>query len=234
MSKKAVIIYGPPGAGKGTQANLLAWRYNFVHFDTGKYLEQLVHDPEKQKDPVIKRERENFDRGVLTTPKFALKIISQKTKEISQAGFSVVFSGSPRTLYEAFGSKTENRKSRQGLIDLLEKEYGKNNIYLILLKIKPEIAILRNRKRLVCSVCGNAVLYNKDIHEHKVCSLCGGKLKRRVVDDPKLFKVRIKEYKERTLPILMALKKRGYKIIEIDGRPMPYQVHSKIVKALNL
>ncbi|KKU85302.1 MAG: hypothetical protein UY12_C0004G0001, partial [Parcubacteria group bacterium GW2011_GWA2_47_8b] len=45
MAKKVVVIYGPPGSGKGTQANLLAWTKNFIHFDTGKFLEQVVNDP---------------------------------------------------------------------------------------------------------------------------------------------------------------------------------------------
>src|SRR3989344_5922357 len=109
--KKVIIVYGPPGAGKWTQANLLAGKLGLIHFDTGKYLEQTVHDPENQNNPEIKKEKEIFDSGKLLTPSFVLKIISQKTKEVSKSSFGIVFSGSPRTLYEAFGDE-----KNQGLI----------------------------------------------------------------------------------------------------------------------
>lgn len=225
--RKAIIIYGPPGAGKGTQANLLAGKLGLIHFDTGKYLEQLVHDPTLQKDPEIKKSREIFDSGALVDPPFVLKITSQKTAEIASSGFGVVFSGSPRTVFEAFGDK-----KNKGLVEILEKLYGKAKIKVILLKINPQKSILRNKNRRICFVCGTAILYNDETHHHTTCPLCGGKLKTRIVDNPKVFATRIKEYKERTEPILKGLKKRGYKIIEVNGTPLPYKVFDNILKKL--
>ena len=224
--QKAVIIYGPPGAGKGTQANLLAGKLGLIHFDTGRYLEQILHDPEMQNDKEIKKPREIFDTGALVTPSFVLKIISKKAEEVAKSGFGIVFSGSPRTLYEAFGDD----KSR-GLIALLESEYGKENIIPIFLKIDPKVSILRNKNRKVCSVCGTAILYN-DIDQHKTCPLCGGALRIRIVDNPAVFETRIKEYEERTKPILSGLEKSGYKIMEIDGTPLPYKVFDEILEKL--
>src|SRR3989344_5224832 len=101
--KRAVVIYGPPGSGKGTQANLLAWTKAFIHFDTGKFLEQMMTDPELENDPVIKKEKKLFASGHLLTPDFVLKFVTEKTQEIAKSGFSIVFSGSPRTSFEAFG-----------------------------------------------------------------------------------------------------------------------------------
>lgn len=227
MSKIAVIIYGPPGAGKGTQANLLAGRSGFVHFDTGRYLEQFLHDPSNVKNPVVAREKKVFDRGKLISPSFVLKLTGQKTKEISAAGFNLVFSGSPRTMFEAIGDK-----NNAGLIEILEKEYGKENLYPVFLKIAPEISIQRNKNRLICSICATVMLYSDAMHKHKMCPLCGGKLTKRLVDNPAIFKTRIKEYKERTFPILKELKKRGYKIINVNGSPLPYIVHQQILKKL--
>lgn len=225
--KKAIIIYGPPGSGKGTQANLLAGKLGLVHFDTGKYIEQLVHDPANRKNKEIRKQSEIFDSGALCTPSWVLKIISKKTVDLSKAGFGMAFSGSPRTIFEAFGDKT-----RKGLIAILEKEFGKNNIIPILLKINPRVSILRNSRRLVCSVCGAAILYNDTAHKHKTCPICGGKLRKRTVDNPKVFSTRIKEYEKRTKPILATLKKQGYKILEINGRPLPYLVFGNILKKL--
>ena len=58
---RVVIIYGQPGAGKGTQANLLAHLRGFYHFDTGQYLEEMLHDSRLQNDEIIKRERDLWD-----------------------------------------------------------------------------------------------------------------------------------------------------------------------------
>ena len=225
--KRVIIIYGPPGAGKGTQANLLAGKLNLIHFDTGKYLEQLVHDLSLQNDPDIKKARKIFDAGALVDPAFVLKVTSQKTQELAKSGWGIVFSGSPRTVFEAFGDK-----KNQSLIKIFEELYGKKNVIPILLKIDPEKSILRNAKRRICSICGTAILYNNETHRHTTCPLCGGKLKVRIVDNPKVFETRIKEYEKRTTPILTGLKKHGYKIMEVDGRPLPYVVFKNILKKL--
>ncbi|MBI4991913.1 MAG: nucleoside monophosphate kinase [Candidatus Harrisonbacteria bacterium] len=226
--RKVIMLYGPPGSGKGTQANLLAGKLGMVHFDTGKYLEQVVHDPTTQKNPEIRKAGKIFDSGALVDPAFVLKLTAKKSKEIAKAGFGLVFSGSPRTVFEAFGDK-----NHEGLISVLEKNFGKKNMVPIFLKIQPELSILRNAKRKICSICGTAILYSDATHHHKTCPLCGGGLKRRTVDNPKVFRTRIKEYKERTLPILAGLKKRRYKIISISGRPMPYRVFDNILKKLS-
>jgi adenylate kinase family enzyme len=199
-----------------------------VHFDTGKYLEQVVHDPALQKNPEIRNARKIFDSGALVDPAFVLKITAEKSKEIARAGFGLVFSGSPRTLFEAFGDATH-----QGLIEMLENAYGKKNVVPIFLKIDPRVSILRNSKRKICAVCGTAILYNDQTHSHTTCPICGGKLRQRVVDNPSVFETRIKEYQERTLPILSGLKKRGYKIITVNGGPLPYMVFSNVLKRLS-
>ncbi|MCL4399862.1 nucleoside monophosphate kinase [Patescibacteria group bacterium] len=225
-SKRVVIIYGPPGGGKGTQAELLVRRYGFFNFDTGRYLENTVHAEENQKNPVIRRERELFDSGKLCTPSFVLKIIKKETKKLATLGADLVFSGSPRTIYEAFGDK-----SNKGLLDLLKSTYGKENIDIVFLKIPPEVSLKRNSHRKVCSVCGLQVLAKV---KHARCPLCDGKTKTRTLDKPEVIKVRLDEFKNRTYPIVVRVKKEKYKVYEIDGTPAPFEVHEKIIKALKL
>lgn len=224
---KAVIIYGPPGSGKGTQANLLAWTKNYIHFDTGKVVEQVVHDPAKQNDPEIIAERKLFDAGILMTPSFILKLTAEKTKEIGESGFSVVYSGSPRTMFESFGDE-----KNVGLVAVLERVYGKENVSFLLLKIDSQVAIKRNANRKVCSLCATAIMYNDSTHHHTECPLCGAKLRTRAVDNPEVLQTRIKEYEERTKPIVDELIKRGYKISEVDATPAPYVVFGELKKAL--
>jgi len=226
MPKQAVIIYGPPGSGKGTQAELLARKYNFIHFDTGKSIEAAVHDPKLQKNAVIRRERKLFDTGKLNSPPWVLGLVKEATVKIARAGSSIIFSGSPRTIYEALGDK-----NRAGLLTTLGKLYGKKNITILKLTVRPQTSIRRNSGRLVCSVCGLPILAASRI---KNCALCGAPARKRSLDKPAVIKVRLKQYDDRTLPILQEAKKIGLRIVEIDGEPVPYKVHAKIVKVLRL
>ena len=183
--EKAIIIYGAPGAGKGTQAELLAKRYNFIHFDTGRFLEALVNSPEARKDKVLKREKASFDSGKLMTTSFVLDVMKKKTEGIWKGGYSVVFSGSPRTITEAFGDK-----KTEGLLSFLSKTYGKKNITIIQLKTTDKESLKRNSARFVCGVCGLPRL--ADAGGNK-CAFCAGALRRRTLDAPKVILERIKE-----------------------------------------
>ncbi len=224
----AIIIYGPPGSGKGTQAQLLADKLGLIHFDTGRYLEQIIYNPINARNKIIQAERKLFDSGMLLTPSWVLKILSEKTKKISKSGFGIVFSGSPRTLYEAFGDK-----KIKGLVDVLEKHYNKKNILIFKIDVPESASVKRNSNRLICSVCGTQVLsklLNFKTFKLSMCPFCGGKFYRRTLDNPETIKIRLKEYNERTLPTIKKLEKRGYKIIRINGKSVPSKVNKSILK----
>jgi len=222
--KKAVIIYGPPGSGKGTQAELLARKFGLIHFDTGRFIESVVHSPQANNDPILKREQELFDTGKLCTPKWVFHITQEAVRNIAQSGSGIIFSGSPRTEFEAFGSK-----GKKGLIHLLKNLYGKENIAVIRLKVSDKSSLKRNSGRLVCSVCGLPVLAAS---KKKQCAFCAGPMRKRIFDNPKLIKIRLKEYEERTFPILQGVKKMNIRVIEINGEPLPFKVFEEIKKKL--
>ncbi|MEK7608313.1 MAG: nucleoside monophosphate kinase [Patescibacteria group bacterium] len=223
MRKIAIILYGPPGSGKGTQANLLVDMLdNIVHFDTGKFIESTVHDPKQQKIATVRRERKLFDDGKLCTPSWVLRIVQRQIRELSEAGLGVVFSGSPRTMYEA-----------EGLIPVIEKEYGKKNIFVLNLDVLAEHSLTRNSKRLVCKICRRPLLtayYPSSNPKH--CPVCGGPLYRRTLDTLSTIKVRLGEYRNRTMPIFKYWKSHGYKVNKIDGRPAPFKVLEQIRKVV--
>ena len=104
---KAVMIYGQPGSGKGTQANLLQAVKNFYHFDTGRYIERVIRDPANAKDKIIQREKKLNESGLLNTPSWVLGIFKKETEKIAKANMGIVYSGSPRTMYEAFGEPSK-------------------------------------------------------------------------------------------------------------------------------
>lgn len=221
-SKIAVIIMGQPGAGKGTQADLLARKRNFFHFDTGQYFEQVIFNPKLQKNPIIKEQRHFFETGKLFTPSWILNQMAERIKDIARAGFSIVLSGSPRTLYEAFGDK-----GNPGLIKILEKFYGKKNIDIFFLKASPEESIRRNSHRLICSICELPLLSSVSEIGMSYCPFCGGKLIKRVLDKPEIIKERLKEFQRLTMPVILGLKKK-YKIISVDSKGLPFTIHKRI------
>ncbi|TSC82021.1 MAG: adenylate kinase [Parcubacteria group bacterium Gr01-1014_20] len=218
MKKIAVMFYGPPGSGKTTQASLISDKLGLFHFDTGHFLESLVYDPENQTKKVIVRERKLFEEGTLMTPSFVLREVSNETKKIAKAGWGIVFSGSPRTVYEA-----------QNLFPLLEKLYGKKNVFIFVMKINDAKSSHRNTERLVCSTCNRPLL--KEFYpsrKPKHCPFCAGSFYKRSLDNAEAIKVRVKQYEERTKPIINLAKKRKYDIQTINGELAPYQIFKKV------
>ena len=160
----AVILFGPPGSGKGTQAQLLADKLNLFHFDTGKYIRDILYDPKFKNNGIIKREKILNESGQLNTSSWVFEIVSKKIKEIDKINKGIVLSGSPRTVAEAFGQNSDSK----GLIDILEKDYGKKNIFIFILKIPTMKSIKRNTHRLICSVCRTPVLNIAEFRNIKI------------------------------------------------------------------
>lgn len=226
MHKQAVIIFGPPGSGKGTQAELLARKYGFIHFDTGRAIESAVRAPGWEKSPILRRERHFFDTGKLCTPSWVEGIIRKEAEKISKVGLSLVFSGSPRTFEEAVGKNGKN-----GFFEYLGKLFGKENVKTIFLKASEESSLKRNSHRLVCSVCGQPLLSGTKL---KNCAFCFGKMRARSLDKPEVIKVRLKEYHDRTEPVLKWAKAHKFKVTEVNAESLPYKVFESVKKSLKL
>lgn len=220
---KIIIIYGPPGSGKGTQANKLAEKLGLVHFDTGYTIEKKVHSVELRDDPIIQRERQLFDNGILCTPEWVAEMIKEAVGKIENEGKGVVFSGSPRTLPET-----------EEFIPFVESLYGKENIYVLKISVKAETSVFRNSYRRVCADCGLSLAYTPENEKLDKCLKCGGKLVKRILDKPEIIKVRLKEFAERTEPIYKYLVGQNYKIINIDGEPSVEEIHQEILSKIKL
>lgn len=223
---KAIILIGPPGSGKGTQANLLAESFNLTHIETSKILEKKIMNA-KSSDSIIADgkkysflyEKKLWEKGILCSPPFVVALMIQEIKELARQGKSIVFSGSPRTLYEA-----------EKEVPVLKKLYGIKNIFIFEIKLSAEESIKRNSSRRICSLMRHPILWSKETAALKKCPFDGSKLIRRTLDDPKVIKVRLKEFKERTMPILLFLKKEGITIKKINGEQPVGGVFKEIVK----
>ncbi|PIR88730.1 MAG: hypothetical protein COU09_00665 [Candidatus Harrisonbacteria bacterium CG10_big_fil_rev_8_21_14_0_10_44_23] len=216
MNKKiAVVIFGPPGSGKGTQADLLAEKFGLNHINTGKLIEKVVHDPQYANNEKIQDERKKYDSGVLVSPSWALELVSRFVNEYAAEGKGVIFSGSPRTMDEAKGMD-----GNPGLIEVLEQVYGKEGVFPFEIKLSNESSIRRNSSRWICIPTGKPV---RDPSE------CDGEVQKRTDDKPEVIKDRLVEYETRTLPVVEEFNRAGLKVFEIDGEPEVEEVHKQFM-----
>lgn len=221
--KWAVFLIGPPGSGKGTQADLLAERFGLVHIQTSKLGEAKINDTELVKrDPEVAEVKKLYDKGELFPPPWTVKIVMEKAKELADEGKGIVFSGSPRTIYEA-----ENE------IPYFENLYGKENIKIVNLKIDETESLNRNIHRRICKVNGHPIPNFEQFKDMKLCPHDGSEIVTRSLDTPETIKTRNEVYHRRTEPILDFLKKKGYKIINIRGTQSIQEVFEEILEKIS-
>lgn len=224
-----VIIFGPPGSGKGTQSELIATTFGLHSFETSKILERKFKD--LQEDEYIEVDGEKFytkdqkklwQTGFLCDPPFVAQLVIDKIKELHKEGKGIVFSGSPRTLYE--GEK---------VLPCLKDLYGTENIKIIFLDITPEETIYRNSNRRICELIRHPILFNDETKNLEYCPIDGSKLIRREgLDDVESIKVRIREFEERTLPLIDFFEREGVSVNKVDGAVPPAGVFDQVMKAI--
>ncbi len=233
--KNVIILFGPPGAGKGTQSELLSEKMGLYLFETSKILEKKfkkVEDlPENSPERFIESDGQTFDilkeeeiwkSGALCSPPFVSYIVKNEIRRLADEGDNLVLSGSPRTVYEA-----------ERIMPLLQNLYGKENIKIVLIEISAEVTLFRNTHRKICELMRHSILFNKETENLKLCPLDGSKLvKRKDLDDPETIKTRLEQYRERTLPLFEYFKNNGYSVKKIDGEKSVAEVHKAILSSI--
>lgn len=221
--KWAVFLIGPPGSGKGTQADLLAERFGLIHIQTSKLGEAKINNKELvASDPEIAEVKKLYDKGELFPPPWTVKIVLEKAQELADQGRGIIFSGSPRTIYEA-----ENE------FPYFENLYGQDNIRIINLKINEGESLNRNINRRICKASGHPIPNFEQFKDLKLCPHDGSEIITRILDTPETIKTRNEVYHRRTEPILDFLKKSGYEIIEINGFNSIQKVFEEILSKID-
>lgn len=183
-----LIILGPPGAGKGTQAQLLEERLNIPQISTGDLLRKAVEDGTK----LGKTAKGFMDSGKLVPDNLIIELIKQRIKEADcKKGY--ILDGFPRTLSQA--------KTLESL----------DNINIVLnIVIEEKVLIERLTSRRTCSRC-NAIynLVGKPPKVEGICDICGGELYQRDDDNEETVKKRLETYKKQTEPLINFYEKLG-------------------------
>lgn len=222
--KWAVFLIGPPGSGKGTQADLLAEKFGLIHIQTSKLGEEKINNPELVKnDPEIAEVKKLYDKGELFPPPWTVKIVLEKVKELAEQERGIVFSGSPRTMYEA-----ENE------LPYFENLYGRENIKIINLKIGEGESVSRNSNRRICKASGHPIPNFENTKNLTFCPQDGSEIITRSLDTPETIKTRNEVYRRRTEPILALFKDKKYNILEINGEQTIEKVFQDILDKLHV
>ena len=221
LTKKwAVILIGPPGSGKGTQAELLAEKFGLFHLESSMVIENKFKNADPN-DKVIEHEKENWKAGQLTNPELVREWMLENIRDFGNKGQGVVLSGSPRTMFEA-----------EGEMPVFEELYGKENVKPIHLNLTKEESIKRNSSRRICEANRHTIPDFPIFKDIKTCPKDGSILLRRELDTPETIGIRYEVYLRQTQPILSFLQEREYNVIEIEGEQDIDRVFDDILKAL--
>jgi adenylate kinase len=214
-SKKMVILmFGPPGAGKGTQGNQLLDEFNLMHLSTGDSLREAV----QQGSELGKKAKEYMDGGELVPDDLIIPIIEEKLKQNSDKGF--LFDGFPRTTPQA--EMLENALEHLGL----EVER------VIYLNAGRDTILERLTGRRVCPDCGATYhVTNIPPKTAGVCDQCGAGLIQRVDDTEETILNRLDVYNKQTAGVLSYYRDKG-KLLEIDGALPIDETYPKISASL--
>lgn len=210
-----IVLLGPPGAGKGTQAKLIVEKYNIPHISTGDIFRKNI----KEMTPLGIKAKEYIDKGQLVPDEVTVDIVKDRIQqEDCKNGF--LLDGFPRTVAQA-----------DALSEVLE-DLGTKLDYVINIKVDENNLIVRLSGRRVCPKCGASfhVVFNPPKQEG-VCDYCGAEVVQRADDTEETVKNRLSVYNKQTQPLIDYYTNNGL-IKNINGEQDIDKVFAEICEVL--
>jgi adenylate kinase len=210
-----LILLGPPGAGKGTQASAIVKRYNIPHISTGDIFRMNI----KENTPLGKEVKSYLDAGLLVPDELVVDIVRDRIRR-SDCKNGFLLDGYPRTINQA-------EVLNQELAEMGTKLDAAINIFL-----DTQLLIERAVGRRLCKNCG--ATYHIKFHPPKqdgICDICGGELYQRDDDKEETVKKRIEVYLTQTKPLIEYYKDKDL-LVNIDGAQSIEDTFKEIINAL--
>lgn len=211
-----LILLGPPGAGKGTQAQKIVERYLIPQISTGDILRKAV----REGTPIGKKAKALMDLGQLVPDEVVVGIIEERLRQPDcHSGF--ILDGFPRTIAQA-----------EALQPLLGK-LGKSIDHVINIEVDPEELVRRLTGRRTCKNCG--AMFHVHFHPPKregICDRCEGTLYQREDDKEETIRMRLKEYQRQTAPLIQYYHGKN-SLRSIEGIGDETQIFERIVQRLD-
>ena len=210
-----IIMLGAPGAGKGTQAKMIAEKYSIPHVSTGDIFRANI----KEQTELGMEAKKYMDQGLLVPDELTVKILLDRVaKDDCKNGY--VLDGFPRTIPQA------------EVLDKAVSELNETIDFAINVDVKDENIIRRMSGRRACLKCG-ATYRIEHIPPKKegICDKCGSELVLRDDDKPETVEKRLKVYHEQTQPLIDYYNKKGI-LKEVDGSQDMKDVFNAIVSIL--
>ncbi|HEX4800784.1 MAG TPA: adenylate kinase [Sphingomicrobium sp.] len=206
-----IILLGPPGAGKGTQAARLQATRGMIHLSTGDMLREAV----AAGTPVGLEAKAVMERGALVSDAIVSALIGERLDAAAEQG--AIFDGFPRT------------RAQAEALDLLLTERGRRLDHVIELAVDEDALVERITGRFSCAKCGTG--YHETFRPTQVagiCDVCGStEFKRRKDDNEETVRTRMAEYRAKTEPILPFYEQRGL-VRRVDGMASVENVAAQI------
>jgi adenylate kinase len=212
-----IIVLGPQGSGKGTQAEKLAEKFSLEHIDMGKSLREVA----KQDTPLGKEiwQIQNVT-NTLVPSRILREVLHLKINSLPREQ-GILFEGVPRTI------------DQQGYLEEEINNSGRKIDAVIFITIPEEETMKRIGKRWVCKKHQHVLIMGKDIKsEGDKCPTDGSDIFQRIDDTPAGIKKRLQVNQEETMPVVEDYRKRDL-LVEIDGTPSIEKVFEDILKKLH-
>lgn len=195
-----IIFMGPPGAGKGTQADGIVSAFGVPHISTG----DAFRLAKQQGTPLGLKAKEYMDQGLLVPDEITIGIVRDRL-QVSDCEQGFLLDGFPRTIAQAEA------------LDGILRDMNRKLDYVINLKVDRSLLLARLTGRRVCRNCSASyhVLFNPPAIEG-VCDKCGGELYQRADDTEEKVGTRLDEYMNKTTPLLDYYRNQGT-LREVDG-----------------
>ena len=210
-----VILFGPPGAGKGTQAAILAEKTGLVHITTGELFREAI----RKETELGKQAKPYYDRGDLVPDALTIGMLLERLAE-EDAVHGCLLDGFPRTLEQA-------KALDQALV-----EQGQAIDKVLCIQVPEDELLGRLAGRWTCRGCGD--VYHRQSRWPKVegrCDRCGGELYQRDDDQPESVRRRLEVYSRQTAPLIDYYRGQG-KLVEVDGYRSVDEVSGELQAAL--